>query len=237
MVRGRLATIVPINFLGARATQASGHSRAGKSLNCHPAVLTSPNPLSTFQKQFACARFSRSCCRDHRPSFSATLTTMDFGHSRSRWLGIGYLMAVPKGPPSSLAQLGIAGTQTTLPCHTTLNGHADKRLIVLCGPPNITNPDLLALSQVAEISSCSGPLPIRTRAQHCRQAHGVSTHKLCLCQVLIWSAARPVDHPVFSHSMQSGLSSCPSAVKPHRTATRPDLTESAPCLAAFVASS
>jgi transposase len=27
----------------------------------HPAVLTSPNPLSTLQKQFACARLSRSC--------------------------------------------------------------------------------------------------------------------------------------------------------------------------------
>jgi hypothetical protein len=25
----------------------------------------------------------------------------------------------PKGPPSSLAQLSAAGTQTTLPCHTT----------------------------------------------------------------------------------------------------------------------
>jgi putative ABC transport system substrate-binding protein len=27
----------------------------------HPPVLTSPNPLSTLQKQFACARLSRPC--------------------------------------------------------------------------------------------------------------------------------------------------------------------------------
>ena len=29
----------------------------------------------------------------------------------------------PDGPPSSLAQLGAADTQTTLPCHTTLRRH------------------------------------------------------------------------------------------------------------------
>jgi hypothetical protein len=30
--------------------------------------------------------------------FSATLTTVAFDHSRSRWLGIGDLIAEPKGP-------------------------------------------------------------------------------------------------------------------------------------------
>ena len=37
-------------------------------------------------------------CRDHRPDVSATLTTMAFDHSRSRWLGIGDLIAEPEGP-------------------------------------------------------------------------------------------------------------------------------------------
>jgi hypothetical protein len=37
-------------------------------------------------------------CRDHGPDFSATLTTMAFDHSRSRWLGISDLIAEPEGP-------------------------------------------------------------------------------------------------------------------------------------------
>ena len=44
-------------------------------------------------------------CRDHRPGFSATLTTMAFGHSSLRWLGIGDLITEPEGPPSSPVQL------------------------------------------------------------------------------------------------------------------------------------
>jgi hypothetical protein len=32
------------------------------------------------------------------PNVSATLTTMAFDHSRSRWFGIGYLIAEPEGP-------------------------------------------------------------------------------------------------------------------------------------------
>jgi hypothetical protein len=37
-------------------------------------------------------------CRDHRPDVSATLATMAFDHSRSRWLGIDDLIAEPEGP-------------------------------------------------------------------------------------------------------------------------------------------
>src|SRR5262245_59308065 len=39
-------------------------------------------------------------CRNHRPDVSAMLTTMAFDHSRSRWLGIGDLIAEPEGPSS-----------------------------------------------------------------------------------------------------------------------------------------
>jgi len=37
-------------------------------------------------------------CQDQCPDFSATLTTVAFDHSRSRWLGIGDLIADPEGP-------------------------------------------------------------------------------------------------------------------------------------------
>jgi hypothetical protein len=37
-------------------------------------------------------------CRDHRPGFSATLTTMAFNRSSLRWLGISNLIAEPEGP-------------------------------------------------------------------------------------------------------------------------------------------
>ena len=56
------------------------------------------DPLSTLQKQFACARPLDLACRDHRPDFSATLTTTNFDRSSSRWLGISDLIAEPEGP-------------------------------------------------------------------------------------------------------------------------------------------
>src|SRR5262249_526328 len=68
------------------ARSVSGHPPSLSRRKGHPAVLTSPNPLSTLQKQFACARLSRSCLSESGPDFSATLTTMASDHSRSRWL-------------------------------------------------------------------------------------------------------------------------------------------------------
>ena len=43
------------------ARSVSGHPPSLSRGKGHPAVLTSPNPLSTLQRQFACARLSRSC--------------------------------------------------------------------------------------------------------------------------------------------------------------------------------
>jgi hypothetical protein len=43
------------------ARSVSGHPPSLSRRTGHPAVLTSPNQLSTLQKQFACARLSRSC--------------------------------------------------------------------------------------------------------------------------------------------------------------------------------
>ena len=63
-----------------------------------PSVLTSPNPLSTLHRRFACARLSQPCLPGSCPNVSATLPTVAFDHSRSRWFGIGYLIAEPEGP-------------------------------------------------------------------------------------------------------------------------------------------
>ena len=43
------------------ARSVSGHPPSLSRRKGHPAVLTSPNPLSTLHRQFACARLSRSC--------------------------------------------------------------------------------------------------------------------------------------------------------------------------------
>ena len=85
-------------YMPDAARSVSGHPPSLSRRKGHPAVLTSPNPLSTLLKQFACARLSRSCLPGHCPDVSATLTTMAFDHSRSRWLGISDLIAEPEGP-------------------------------------------------------------------------------------------------------------------------------------------
>ena len=44
------------------------------------------------------ASLDLACPGDHGPDVSATLTTVAFDHSRSRWLGISDLIAEPEGP-------------------------------------------------------------------------------------------------------------------------------------------
>src|SRR5580704_10434731 len=53
-----------------------------------PPVLTSPKPLSTLHRRFACARLSQSCLSKSRSDFSATFTTIAFDDSSLRWLEI-----------------------------------------------------------------------------------------------------------------------------------------------------
>ena len=53
-----------------------------------PPVLASSNPLSTLLQRFACARLSQSYLPESRSDFSATFTTMAFGHSSLRWFEI-----------------------------------------------------------------------------------------------------------------------------------------------------
>jgi hypothetical protein len=53
------------------------------------------------------------------PTFSATLTTVAFDHSRSRWLGIDDLIAEPEGPSfSCVAPCGPAMLVTQDPFRT-----------------------------------------------------------------------------------------------------------------------
>src|SRR5215467_12793851 len=53
-------------------------------------------------------------CRDHRPDFSATFTTMAFDDSSLQWLGISDLIAEPEGPSF------ISRTVTQPPCGPAL---------------------------------------------------------------------------------------------------------------------
>src|SRR5882757_2601520 len=53
-----------------------------------PPVLTSPKPLSTLHRRFACARLSQSYLSKSCSDFSATFTTVAFDHSSLRWLEI-----------------------------------------------------------------------------------------------------------------------------------------------------
>jgi len=53
--------------------QASGFSRADPGGKGQPPVLTSPNPLSTLHRRFACARLSQPCLPGSDPDVSATL--------------------------------------------------------------------------------------------------------------------------------------------------------------------
>src|SRR5476649_2073824 len=64
-----------------------------------PTVLTSPNPLSTLQKQFACARLSQPLPAGITvPAFPQRSPPWLFDQSGLRWLGISDLIAEPEGP-------------------------------------------------------------------------------------------------------------------------------------------
>jgi hypothetical protein len=73
-------------------------------------------------------------CRDHRPDFSATFTTIAFDDSSLQWLGISHLIAEPEGPsfisrtvtqppcgPALLVTQDPKQTSTTLPNLTRVN--------------------------------------------------------------------------------------------------------------------
>src|SRR5712671_7427123 len=65
--------------------QASPELIPGKG---YPPVLTSPNPLSTLHRRFACARLSQPCLPESCPGVSATFTTIAFDDSSLRWLEV-----------------------------------------------------------------------------------------------------------------------------------------------------
>jgi hypothetical protein len=72
------------------ARSVSGHRPSSSRRKGHPAVLTSPNPLSTLLQRFACARLPRPCLPG---SLSQTFPQRSpprlFDRSSLRWLGIG----------------------------------------------------------------------------------------------------------------------------------------------------
>jgi hypothetical protein len=56
------------------------------------------NQLRCFRSRSLALASLDHACRDHGPGVSATLTTVAFGNSRSRCLGIGDLIAEPEWP-------------------------------------------------------------------------------------------------------------------------------------------
>jgi hypothetical protein len=61
-------------------------------------VLTSSYSFRRFRSSSLALASLDHTCRGHRPDVSATLTTVAFDRSRSRWLGIGDLITEPEGP-------------------------------------------------------------------------------------------------------------------------------------------
>src|SRR5258708_11999853 len=64
----------------------------------NPSVLTSPNPLSTLHRRFACARLSQPYLSGSSSRRFRSVTTVAFDQSAPRWLGISDLTAEPEGP-------------------------------------------------------------------------------------------------------------------------------------------
>jgi len=67
------------------ARAVSGIPRADSGRRVTP-VLTSPNPLSTLLRQYACARLSQPCLLGSCPNVPATFTTIAL--TIARWLEI-----------------------------------------------------------------------------------------------------------------------------------------------------
>jgi hypothetical protein len=90
--------MAPLNFVEGRAPPIDG-GRAGDF--GHKGDVDRVVRLIRFRRfrssSLALASLDPAC-RDHRPDVSATLTTVAFDHSRSRWLGINDLIAEPEGP-------------------------------------------------------------------------------------------------------------------------------------------
>jgi hypothetical protein len=75
-------------YMPDAAWAVSGHPPSLSRRKGHPPVLTSPNPLSTLHRRFACARLSQPCLPESCSDFSATFTTVAFKDSSLRWLEI-----------------------------------------------------------------------------------------------------------------------------------------------------
>ena len=89
-----------VTIVAAVATAPSFRSPSALRLRRHRISGTSSRSCLNLKirPEFACARRSRPCLLGSCPNVSATLTTMAFDHSHSRWFGIGYLIAEPEGP-------------------------------------------------------------------------------------------------------------------------------------------
>src|SRR5215470_7756633 len=79
-----------------------------------PPVLTHLIRFRRFRSSLLALASLDLACRDHRPDFSATFTTIAFDDSSLQWLGISDLIAEPEGPSF------ISRTVTQPPCGPAL---------------------------------------------------------------------------------------------------------------------
>jgi hypothetical protein len=75
-------------YMPDAAWAVSVHPPSSSRKMGQPPVLTSPKPISTLPKRFACARLSQSYLPESCSGFSATFTTVAFDHSSLRWFEI-----------------------------------------------------------------------------------------------------------------------------------------------------
>src|SRR5262247_1862786 len=104
-------------YMPDAAWAVSGHPPSLSRRKGHPPVLTSPNPLSTLPRRFACARLSQSCLPESCSDFPQRsppwlLTTAACGGLRSTpdcrprraFLHLSYSYASPCGPALLVTQ-------------------------------------------------------------------------------------------------------------------------------------
>jgi hypothetical protein len=108
----RLEPLVPLP-LASPATFSHSVQEPGRASRCRHAGCRSLG-IRTSTELIPEEASAPGACRDHRPDFSATFTTIVFDLSSSRWFGISDLIAEPEGPSF------IFRTVTQPPCRPAL---------------------------------------------------------------------------------------------------------------------
>jgi len=90
----------------------------------HPPVLTSPNPLSTLHRRFACARLSRPCRLDFMPRLDCNAHHHGFCPQQLTVAWDQHLIAEPEGPSFISRTVARRRLDRLRSWHTTQSGNA-----------------------------------------------------------------------------------------------------------------